>query len=515
MARDLLRGLRRGDNVRDWVRPIQNKKKGDDGSTPETSGEDQENPSKTSAPKSPKPSYSPQATVNVPEPPRASYSPQDFEQPESESEAVSRFGQFSKVGENPNIKSSEVGQKTVALTQSPEQARRAKMEEEESPGLVDTFVNTGAAAGLDTLFNTGTAVKGASDIGAGVNAGMTAIDAPMSVPSTYVPGAEVGSVGTLGTAASLLGPTAVAAYYGPSAVEHGGEIIGNAVKGDFDKIDSDSAVKGTLLSNPVTAWAVPIMDKLGIDINSGKHKDQQMRDAGRDAIAQQGVAIKENGKHYIELADGSRFDLWKDGDWQGYKVGWNDPDFDVEAFGRGEIGAGKYHDAIGMTAPLAVIQFQGSSPKLAVDFTGYYSNAVMQSGDPTANAQKLYADAGLDRDSAYTAILQMGPKEDGGNGTLDAGARDAYLAAIDKLFGVPGPGSGASAPASHSSGGGGRSQGSSAPTPATPYTSPTGPVVTPIQTPPTQQPVSEEDYVQAIINTYANNAPEGKLPPGL
>ena len=86
--------------------------------------------------------------------------------------------------------------------------------------------------------------------------------------------------------------------------------------------------------------------------------------------------------------------------------------------------------------PLANI-LTGGDEKLANDFTGYFLNAVISSGAVPSNVRKLYSDAGLDREQAYTQVLQLYENDE-----LDLDSTEAMLASIDSTFGVVNPNQG-------------------------------------------------------------------------
>jgi len=83
---------------------------------------------------------------------------------------------------------------------------------------------------------------------------------------------------------------------------------------------------------------------------------------------------------------------------------------------------------IGGLNPLMALTLGGRGDNRASDFTGEFANAAMTSDNPEVAVQSAYEKAGYDRDKAYTEVLQM----EG----LDQATRDAYLAAIDDVFGV-------------------------------------------------------------------------------
>lgn len=68
------------------------------------------------------------------------------------------------------------------------------------------------------------------------------------------------------------------------------------------------------------------------------------------------------------------------------------------------------------------------------DLAGMLANTVMRSKGDTGTVRELYGKAGLDRDKAYQAVLELRKA-----GQIESDSeRDAYLAGIDKLFGIGG-----------------------------------------------------------------------------
>lgn len=89
---------------------------------------------------------------------------------------------------------------------------------------------------------------------------------------------------------------------------------------------------------------------------------------------------------------------------------------------------------IGGLNPLMTLALGDRDPNRASDFAGELANAITATGDPGKDVQAAYSELGYDRDKAYTEVLNM----EG----LDSGTRDAYLAAIDDVFGVENPNKG-------------------------------------------------------------------------
>jgi hypothetical protein len=94
---------------------------------------------------------------------------------------------------------------------------------------------------------------------------------------------------------------------------------------------------------------------------------------------------------------------------------------------------------IGFTNPLAEILVErfGGDRARASDFAGEFANAAKASQDPEATIRSWYEKAGVDRDTAYNKIIDMYEED-----RLDLDTTEAYLAGIDKFFGVENPNEG-------------------------------------------------------------------------
>lgn len=237
-----------------------------------------------------------------------------------------------------------------------------------------TAATTGAAPAAASSISTGSAATGVESSGAGALAGES-------------------TLGALGTG---LGAGAVAAYYGPSYWKY----ANNLREG---KTTQDSAIKTAALTNPITAWAVPIADKFGISFGSnGKGKDQLRRDQVRNNLADNGI-IKGGNDYNLGFSDGSSFDIGKDGGARltnaaGQKRQYSDVDFSDPRAGQ----------VVGALNPLVNI-ITGGDKKLSNDFAGLYTNAVLNgaSDDNTINARirELYAKHGINNAADANKVL--------------------------------------------------------------------------------------------------------------
>lgn len=264
--------------------------------------------------------------------------------------------------------------------------------------------------------------------GQGVNAA--------SPSSEQAGGGGLGAIGALAQLASLgasMGPEAAAIIAGGAGTLRGAregqkiyreghgkqqEGINSMLGSATNPFQGFNAMLGNpvdpnimLALNPITAplWA---LDQAGINFFSGKGEDQRNRDNLREQLQNIGV-IDDNFQ--IRLSDGSVFDLGQDGSKQIYNIDWSK---DVN------------QDILGAVNPLAHIVANGQG-KQASDVAGMLYNAMMSGGDPMKNVQLLYDAFGLDRNSAWHTIDQMV-----NSGQLDRKTGDAFMAGIDKFWGV-------------------------------------------------------------------------------
>jgi hypothetical protein len=133
-------------------------------------------------------------------------------------------------------------------------------------------------------------------------------------------------------------------------------------------------------------------------INTGKHKDQVVRDQVRDMLVQANVLDANFG---LTLADGTIYDMGRDG---GKKS-------DLGGFRPFEVDLSRpmVNEAIGWVDPLADLLFPGM-PKVKTDFAGYFANAVLSNAkdlnDVRANVAALMQRLGLNNDQLAQAIIQ-------------------------------------------------------------------------------------------------------------
>lgn len=263
------------------------------------------------------------------------------------------------------------------------------------------------AAKDNALVSLATGGAGGAALTSGINAGgapellgsalgadsgsMAAVDAVAAGPtnaSAALQGLGTAEAPLLGGAGSLLGAGAVGAYYAPSYMKYGSMAAAG-------KSTKDSIAKTAALSNPVTAWAVPIADKFGLGFGGGKDKDQVKRDGIRAALKQAGI-IDEN--YGLDLNDGSKYDIGADGhamlqssdgsQRHAYDVDFKNP---------------LSHQSVGWANPLAII-LGGGDKKVESDFAGYLTNAwgskAKSLEDVRANAMTTFKKFNMSTDQA-------------------------------------------------------------------------------------------------------------------
>lgn len=291
--------------------------------------------------------------------------------------------------------------------------------------------------------------------------------ATLTTPVSTTAGNMFGVMGGLGPTLGLAGQ---AYYYGQQGLDA-------YKKMQTAREGAKGQIKAALLSTgPFAGWLAPAVDYL--PISSGKHKDQYKRDAARDRMAELGMI--DGDKYLLENADGSTFDIGADGSVKNYNL-------DLEAEGMS--------DKIGKAQAIAAL-ITGGDPKLTSDITGYLVNAASSSGDFDENLLGYAAKGGLDHATAYAGINDLAAMEDD---PIERERADAYLNALDQLFGV---GAYGSPSGSASSGGRKKSKGSSKDKSEAPAPAPVIPVAPTPEAPPppkqTAEPVSTQDYVAAI-----------------
>lgn len=153
-----------------------------------------------------------------------------------------------------------------------------------------------AAAGL---------VTGVASVVMGVDQAADVIDAVQDMPRSQAVGAGAQNLAITGASIGAGVATTAGAI---AALTTTGATVGSSVP-----------VVGT-----VVGAAIGAMIGVGVGMTgSGKNTGQKLRDAWRDAMESIGIAEKINGSHHLQLADGSTYDIGKDGSHKLQNVGTN------------------------------------------------------------------------------------------------------------------------------------------------------------------------------------------------
>lgn len=159
-------------------------------------------------------------------------------------------------------------------------------------------------------------------------------------------------------------------------------------------------------------------------IKTGKEEHQLIRDKYRDNLEELGMAEKINGSHNLTLADGSRYDIGRDGD-SGEKDWYNTNNRradqeDVDKLHAYDVDYTKDLDAIVQLQGKALSSLMfGSNKDQASQMGGYFTNAAVSQAKgadlteenymkATANMKSFFDQAGItDKKSAYALANQM------------------------------------------------------------------------------------------------------------
>jgi hypothetical protein len=238
-------------------------------------------------------------------------------------------------------------------------------------------------------------------------------------------GANVGAALGSSTAASVAPGLNVAAYYGPSYYKYGKQLADG-------KTTQDSAVKTAMLSNLMTAWAVPIADAFGVSFgHNGKSKPQLMRDQVRDFEIKNNVINGEDFK--LNFSDGSSFDLGADGGAKLQNAGKNLDGKTERRYTDVDWSDPRAGMVVGSVNPLAAI-VTGGHKDLTSQFAGEFANAVMN-GAPDNNSvnarvRELYQKHQLTQAGASQRIDQMVADK-----KIDEQTAAAYKNGVAQVFG--------------------------------------------------------------------------------
>ncbi len=325
---------------------------------------------------------------------------------------------------------------------------------------------------------------------------------PVPPPSTPVtpPGVPPSFIG--------IEPTTTAANvsqmgYGPPAAIaldtiETGRGVKNLLQNDRTSGARDWYDRGTLAvhSGGISEVARPVIDAF----SSRRHPDDARRKGANESLRSSGF-LDEN--YNVQGPNGAFFNIGEDETHGGTKVSGQEgamiegrtPGNRAYNLNMDDPMTGEY---IGSVQPLVDILLPNGNDDVARgQMVAKLVNAAVSSGDPMGFIKHLYTQGGYtDRNSAYSKVLELSQDAE----RLPPDRRDAYLAAIDKMYGVPGAsGGGSPAPAAQTSGG--SSGGGSRPTPAAAPAPP--PAAAP--TPPPVPGAPDVNFPQAIADVYANN----------
>ena len=243
--------------------------------------------------------------------------------------------------------------------------------------------------------------------------------------STAQVGASVSSstlsstAGTLGSASSfagiaggVLGAIQLGMNWGkssPSAGASSGMAVGATV--------------GTMicpgLGTAIGAGIGAIAGGLIGSITAGKHKDQKVRDSVRSSLVEMGIL---NSDYQLQLADGSLYDMGKDGGPRSECAGLRP--FEVDFSNP----LAQY--AVGWMDPIVKLLAPGNA-KIATDFTGYFANAAMSNAkdlnDVRRNIDAILGKFGLTNDALAQGIVELAK-----GGYINQGTAQAWIGGIQQ-----------------------------------------------------------------------------------
>jgi len=194
-----------------------------------------------------------------------------------------------------------------------------------------------------------------------------------------------------------------------------------------DKDNAALAVSG--FYNGGAGWVAAASNILGgrTDFTSGKNNDQKYRDSLRDigADPKYGAFLTyEGNSHKLQLADGTKFDIGKDGNNKLPNIGTNiDGNKDRHYFDI-DYSNPIINDVIGIANPLSVLLFRNAG---GMKMVSHLTNALTAK-DPTnlgnvkSNAKDLALKAGIDYNTGVQLFGAMKEK-----GQLDQNKYDAFM----------------------------------------------------------------------------------------
>lgn len=189
---------------------------------------------------------------------------------------------------------------------------------------------------------------------------------------------------------------------------YGVDYANNLTGGNISRRDATNI---SMFSNPLTT-PIAVADQifnLDLDFTSGKPKTQQFRDALRNGLESIGLATKQDGSHKIQLADGSFFDIGKDGNNKLKNVGKNIDGKTDRHYYDVDFSNPIAPEVVGWTNALSRVLFRSEAGS---KFVGHLTNAAM-STDPTslkaskANLQTFATNAGIDYNTGVQVLTKL------------------------------------------------------------------------------------------------------------
>jgi hypothetical protein len=160
-----------------------------------------------------------------------------------------------------------------------------------------------------------------------------------------------------------------------------------------------------------------------MDFTSGKGKDQQYRDYFRDVGADPKLGSflqkNEKGSHELTLADGSKFDIGKDGGAKLKNYGTNIDGKTERQYSDVDWSNPQANEIVAIANPLSVLIFRSSEGKRMV---GHLSNAI-SSNNPTdlkaikSNAKHVALQAGMDYATGVLGLQKLKEEKSISEGT--------------------------------------------------------------------------------------------------
>lgn len=247
-------------------------------------------------------------------------------------------------------------------------------------------------------------------------AGSQALNFSASAGATTSASTLSATAGTLGSTASIaggvIGALQIAMNWGKSSPTAGAS-SGMAVGATIGTMICPGV--GTAIGAGIGAIAGGLIGC----ITAGKHKDQKVRDAVREHLVNAGVLDSD---YQIQLADGTRYDMGKDGgpraEFGGRRA------FEVD------FSQPLAHYAVGWMDPIIAL-FAAGNPKVASDFTGYFANAALTNAkdlnDVRRNIEVFMTKFGLTNEKLAQGIIQLAQ-----SGYIDEGTARGWIAGIQQ-----------------------------------------------------------------------------------